>query len=229
MNPRNIKAWFRSASACLALDKIADAEDACSRGLEVDPSNTALKSLSSRIRNRKAALAQLSSASREREQRLAAEKAAIRAAFKVRHIPMRTTAQPPDTQDALPTLANPLDPQSTLSLPVLLLYPLAAQSDLIKAFEETHSLADHLAYILPGMQWDTSRAYVPETIECYIATPAGGLAKVGKKMALRKVLESGKAEVVDGVLRVYVVPKSDSEKWVSEFKVVLKRERGGGD
>jgi hypothetical protein len=229
MNPQNIKAWFRSASACLALDKIADAEDACSRGLEVDPSNTALRSLSFRIRSSKQTLAQVSTARREREQRLAAEKAAIRAAFKVRRIPTRTTAQPPDTQDALPTLANPLDPQSTLSLPVLLLYPLAAQSDLIKAFEETHSLADHLAYILPGMPWDTSKAYVPDSVECYIATPVGGLAKIGKKIALMKVLESGKAEVVDGVLRVYVTPKSEAEKWVSEFKVVLKREREDGD
>jgi tetratricopeptide repeat protein 4 len=228
MNPRNIKAWFRAASACLAVDRIDAAEDACRGGLEVDPSNPALKSLSSRIQSRKETLAQVSSARREREQRLAAEKATISAAFKLRRVPVRTSAQPPDTQDAMPTLADPLNPQSTLSLPVLLLYPLAAQSDLIKAFEETHSLADHLAYILPDMPWDTDRAYTPDIVECYIATPVGGVAKIGKKVTLKKVLESGKAEVVDGVLRVYVVPRSDAEKWINEFKVALKRERERG-
>ena len=228
MNPRNIKAWYRSASACLALDKTADAEDACSRGLEVDPLNAALRSLSTKIQVRKAQLLQEETTRREREKRIAAEQTSLDTAFKLRSIPIRTTSQPPDTQDATPTLSSPLDPASTLSLPVLLLYPRAGQSDLIKSFDETHSLADHLAYIMPDMPWDLAKAYAPDTVDCYIATPAGGAAKVGKKLALRKILESGKAEVVDGVLRVYVVPRLEAEEWLKEFKELVRRERERG-
>ncbi|KAJ3086626.1 40S ribosomal protein [Quaeritorhiza haematococci] len=35
LNPQNVKAWFRSARACLELDKISEALDCCDRGLKV--------------------------------------------------------------------------------------------------------------------------------------------------------------------------------------------------
>jgi hypothetical protein len=225
LNPRNIKAWYRSAAACFALDKIADAEDACSRGLEVDAANVSLKALASKIQIRKTMIAQQETAARERKERLAKQQYAMKAAFKQRKIIVRATRLPPDTQDAEPSLSNPLDPSSTLSLPVLILYPRAAQSDLIKAFEEIHSLGDHLGYILPDMPWDEDRAYQPASVDCYIATPQGGVAKVGKKIPLKKILESGKAEVVDGVFRVYIVPRTESDIFVAEFKKQVERER----
>lgn len=49
-------------------------------------------------------------------------------------------------------------------------------------------------------------------------TVAGGLIKVGKKMSLGKVLGSGKAEVVDGLVTVSVVPKEKTADWIEEFK-----------
>lgn len=225
LNQRNIKAWYRSASACLALDKISDADDACRRGLEVDPTNTALNPLSSKISARKATLAEQAYARRQHEERLTAEQSAIKTAFQERRIITRTTTRPPDTQDAAPSLSSPLDPASTLSLPVLLLYPQVAQSDLIKSFDETHTIAAHLAYILPDMPWDTDKAYSPDTVDCYVATPSGGVAKLGKKLTLQKVLESGKVEVVDGVLKLYIVPKIEAEAWVNNFKALAERER----
>jgi tetratricopeptide (TPR) repeat protein len=35
LNPKCIKAYYRSAKACRALEKVEDALDACNRGLEV--------------------------------------------------------------------------------------------------------------------------------------------------------------------------------------------------
>ncbi len=49
-------------------------------------------------------------------------------------------------------------------------------------------------------------------------TKTGGLIKVGKKIALAKILGSGKTEVVDGVVRVFVVPKARAEVWIEDFK-----------
>lgn len=165
---------------------------------------------------------------REREERIAKEKFAIKAAFKQRNILVRSTPRPPETLDAIPSLSDPLDPASTLSLPVLLLYPRAAQSDLIKAFDETHSISDHLSYVLHEMPWDEDKAYLPPLVDCYIATPQGGVAKVGKKIQLKKILDSGRAEVVDGVLRIYVVPRTETESWIAEFKKQVERERQMG-
>ncbi|KAJ9664829.1 HSP70/90 co-chaperone [Coniosporium apollinis] len=218
INPRNIKAYFRSATACLALDKLDEAADACSIGLSVDPQNSALKALSQKISARKAHLEQLERARREREQRKAAEAHTLAVALKARNIRTRTTARPPsDMEDAQIKLEAPLDPSSTLSIPVLLLYPLHAQTDFVKAFRESETLAEHLAYILP-VPWDEKGEYTAESVECYVETATGGLVKAGKKLPLSKILGSGKVELVDELLSVNVLPKGAAAAWIEEFK-----------
>lgn len=115
------------------------------------------------------------------------------------------------------SLASPLDPSSTLSLPVVLLYPAHLQSDFVKACRESESLGQHLAYVLPP-PWDRGGEYTPEGVECYVETAAGGLVKAGKKLPLLKILGAGKVEVVDGLVRVNVLPKAKAAAWIDEFK-----------
>ncbi|KAI9710879.1 MAG: hypothetical protein M1812_007331 [Candelaria pacifica] len=218
LNPSNVKAWYRSARACLALDKIPAALDACSRGLEIDPESNALKGLSEKIMERKAFVEGKERQTKEREERQKAEERALRLALKARNISTRTTAKPPETEDATIHLSpDSLSPTSILNLPVLLLYPLQAQTDFIKSYPETTSLAEHLSYILPP-PWDDDHEYGMENVECYMETKTGGLVKVGKKMALAKILGSGKVEIVDGVVRLFVVPKTRAEGWIEVFK-----------
>jgi hypothetical protein len=114
-------------------------------------------------------------------------------------------------------LDDPTDPASVLSFPVILLYPLHAQTDFIKEFREDESLEEHLSYILP-LPWDEDRQYLPDTTDCYMETIQGGLIKAGKKLSLLKLLSSGKLEVVDGLVRVSVVPKTKAAEWIEEFK-----------
>lgn len=217
MNPRNVKAWYRSATACFALDKIPEAEDACSRGLEVDPQNAALKTLSTKIAKRKKHLEDLERTRREREERKRNEEAALKSALKSRNIPTRTTSKPPEMEDAVICLEEPLNPASTLAFPVLLLYPLHLQSDFIKSFREDESVGQHLTYIMP-LPWDEQHEYMPEGVECYVETLSGGLIKAGKKMALLRILSSGKVEIVDGLLKVNVLPKAKAAKWIEDFR-----------
>jgi hypothetical protein len=217
LNPSNIKAWFRSASACLALDKIVEAEDACSRGLEVDAKSAALLGLQKKIQTRKVQVAKIEAARKAREEKARKEKYTLAQALKARNVPSRTTEQGPEMEDASLKLSDPLDPASTLIVPVLILYPLMAQSDLIKAFEETHSLLDHLSYILP-VPWDEQNEYPLDSVDCYMPTPTGGLIKAGKKLPLRKLLESGKVELVDNMLQVFVVPRSKAAEWIKTYK-----------
>ena len=115
------------------------------------------------------------------------------------------------------------DPTSTLHLPLMILYPLAAQSDFIKKVDETSSLGDHLSYILPP-PWDGKEAggdgeYADEAlVECYCETATGGLSKVGKKISMGKILGGGKIEVVDGLVVVNVLPKARAQEWIALWK-----------
>jgi hypothetical protein len=81
------------------------------------------------------------------------------------------------------------------------------QSDFIKVFYETETILDHLGYIFP-LPWDSAKEYKKETVDCYMETISGGLIKVGKKLSLLRILSSGKVEVVDGLIKIYVVPSA---------------------
>lgn len=218
MNPQNIKAYYRSASALYALDKIPEAEDACARGLVIDEKNKSLQTLSSKIASRKQMLELIAAKKKAEEERKKREELTLKVALRAREIRVRNTEQPPDMEDAsIRLVPDPLSPESNVEFPCVLLYPMDAQSDFIKAFNETNSVEDHLEYIFP-LPWDSKGEYTSESVECYMETATGGLIKVGKKLSLLKILTGGKVEVVDGLVRINVVPKSKAKAWIEEMK-----------
>ncbi|KAF9870369.1 tpr repeat protein [Colletotrichum karsti] len=225
LNPGNVKAYYRSSRALLRAGRIAEADDACARGLALDPENNALRAVARDIV--KAAEAADAKAKREAE-RVAGEKrraALLKAALAARTIRTRETAQPPEMEDArMKLVPDEDDPASSLSFPAVFLYPVHLESDFIKAFSERECLADHLSYILPT-PWDREGEYTVDGVECYMETVKGGLVKVGKKAVLLKVLSGGNVEVVDGIVRVYVVPSGKAKKWIEEFKVKKAAEK----
>ncbi|KAI1756936.1 TPR-like protein [Xylaria castorea] len=226
LNSKNIKAYYRSARAFLAVGRIAEADDACARGLAIDPSNNPLKTVARDIIKK----AEEASARQRREAERAAKERRremlIKAALKAREIRTRTTAQPPEMEDAgVKLVPDPDDPASHLCFPTVLLYPAHLESDFIKAFKETDSLADHLGYVFP-LPWDTEGAYTLAGVECYMETVTGGLIKLGKKVPLLKVLSGGKVEVVDEVVRIFALPKAQAAGWVEEFKMKKAAEKG---
>lgn len=201
----------------MALDKLSEAEWACDRGLALDSANAPLTMLKTKINTRKDYIASVARARQQREEKAASERATLALALKARNITTRTTEQPPDLEDAEMKLQDVMDPSSTLSFPVILLYPTDSQSDFIKSFSEREKLDQHLDYIFP-LPWDEKREYTVDNVEAYMETTVGGLIKVGKKMSLGKVLGSGKTDVVDGLVRVNVVPKAQAAGWIEEFK-----------
>ncbi|KAH7385067.1 putative Hsp70/Hsp90 co-chaperone CNS1 [Cadophora sp. MPI-SDFR-AT-0126] len=203
INPRNVKALYRSSKALLALDRIVEADDACARGLTIDPDNKALQLVAKEIIKRNEIVAARKKKDLEREQRKRLEAITLAAALKARNIKTH--------------------PTSTLSFPTVLLYPLHLESDFIKAFNETEPLGHHLSYILP-LPWDKSGEYTLTGVECYMETVTGGLIKVGRKVPLLKVLSEGNVEIVDEVVKIYVVPKPKAEVWVKEFKAKKAKE-----
>lgn len=218
LNPKNVKAWYRAAQACLALDKLDEAMDASESGLKYDPDNASLKATVEKIKARQAHNDAAQKARQAREDAKRAKAATLKYALKARGIPVRTTERPPEIPEAEIELENPNDASTTLSFPTMFLYPLNAQTDFIKAFREDESVGQHLSYIFP-LPWDEAHEYTPESVECYMETMEGGLIKAGKKMSLARLLSSGKVEVVDGLVRVTVVPKAKATTWIEEFKL----------
>lgn len=154
---------------------------------------------------------------KEREERLKLEAATLKLALRSRGIPTRETETKPEIPESAVALADPRDPASGLSFPVMLLYPAHAQTDFVKAFGEAEALGEHLEYIFP-LPWDEEGEYSVEGVEAYMETKEAGLVKVGKKVALGKVLGGGKVEVVDGLVRINVLPKGKVGTWIEEFK-----------
>ncbi|KAI5294910.1 hypothetical protein KEM52_002894 [Ascosphaera acerosa] len=227
LNPTNIKAYYRSATALLAVDRIEQAEDACARGLALDPANKALQAVAAKACARGAHLAELAAKKQAGEQRAARAALTLQTALRARGIRTRATAQPPHLDDAAMHLdPDPLAATSELVFPCVLLYPLDAQSDFIKAFRETQSIADHLAYILP-LPWDAAGDYAPDKVECYLETHTGGLIKAGKRMSLLKILSGGKVEVVDDIVTINVVPTAKAARFIAEFKARKAAEKSG--
>ncbi|KAI1143061.1 TPR-like protein [Hypoxylon sp. FL0543] len=228
LNDKNLKAYYRSAKAFLAVGRVEEADDACARGLALDQNNNPLKTVAREIIKKSEELAAKQKKENERIYREKRREMLVRAALKARNIKTRTTAQPPEMEDAkLQLVPDPDDPHSSLSFPAVLLYPAHLQSDFIKAFNETDTLADHLSYVFP-LPWDKAGEYTLADVECYMETLGGGLIKVGKKVPLLKMLSSGNVEVVDEVVRFFVLPKAKAAEWVREFKTKKAAEKGGG-
>lgn len=190
----------------------------CYRGLQIDSSNTALKKLSEKVQARVKVKNEQDRRKKAEIVRLRREKATLYAAIKSRNINMRGTAKPPDVEDAeIHLTPDPLSPKSTLVFPVILLYPMHNQSDFIKVFAEKDPIIDHLTYIMP-LPWDDNGVYSVDAVDCYMDTVTGGLVKVGKKKSLLEALSDQKTEVVDGLVRIHVVPSKLAPKWIEEVK-----------
>lgn len=220
INPLNVKAYYRSGMANFHLDKLPAASWSCDLGLKIDPTNKSLLLLSEKIQKRRDQIEKAEREQREREEKAHREKQTLALALKGRNIATRsTTTAPPQLEDAVVQLEDPTDAASTLSFPCLLLYPLHNQTDFIKSFAEDESVGQHLEYIFP-LPWDEDEQYMPEKVECYIETKTGGLVKAGKKMALLRILNTGKVEIVDSLLRINVVPSARAQEWVDNFKKI---------
>ncbi|GAO18153.1 uncharacterized protein UV8b_01190 [Ustilaginoidea virens] len=234
LNPANVKACYRSARALLAVGRVDEADAVCARGLALDAGNAALRQTAREVAARARELGDRSRREAERRAVRARREQLLRAALKARNIATRTTTKgqpPPEMGGAkLELVPDPDDPRSSLAFPALLLYPEDLESDFIRAFDERQTLGDHLSYVLP-LPWDRRGAYTLAGVSCYVETADGGVLKLGKRVPLLKVLGTGKVEVVDGLLRIYVLPNDRAAGWVETFKRAKKAElaaRQGG-
>ena len=242
MNPTSLKAFYRSASALFSLgNKNLDlALDACKRGLAIDSKEPSLLLLREKISAALAESKEKSQKNMERRRREMAENQTLQLALKKRGISMRTSKaakdRQPDLEDAVIRLEDPMNADSMLSFPLLILFPLSAQSDFIKSINEDDVLGDVLDMVLPP-PWDVDEGLYTSAGDVEVYAEKGsiggddqrkeedgakrGLLKVGRKMGLGRVLGAG-VDIVDGLAKVYVLPKNKAAGWVEEMKVRMQ-------
>ncbi|KAI8381258.1 uncharacterized protein BYT42DRAFT_299116 [Radiomyces spectabilis] len=212
MNPRHVKALYRSARALLALDRAQEAHDCCEHGLAVDPDNTALKAMKEKCIQRQEALEARQRRKEEKEKADREAKENLEKALKDRKIKIEVT-----DKEVREKASIVLDPETqTLSWPVFFLYPEYKESDYIQQFNETNTFMDHLEVMFEQpAPWDANHQYTPDNVEVYFENNQGlrpSLIKIGKKHPLGKILSLDQYVVTNGVPSFIILPKNSPFK-----------------
>ena len=190
----------------------------CYRGLKLDEENISMKTLLEKIQKRSRVKEEQDRKRRAERERIRQEHVTLARVLKARKIKVRGHSKTPDMADAILRLVpDPLSDESRLEFPTMMLYPMHNQSDFIKAFSEQDAILGHLDYLLP-LPWDDKKEYTEKSVSCYMDTTTGGIIKLGKKVPLREILAQDKVEVVDGLVRIYVVPQSLAPTWIEQLK-----------
>ncbi|EGO01608.1 hypothetical protein SERLA73DRAFT_85379 [Serpula lacrymans var. lacrymans S7.3] len=230
INAHSSKAYFRSSSALLALERVEEALDCCDHCLQFDRDNQGIKGVRERTVKMKEQKERKERERLERIQKEEEEKRRLKAAFDDRNLVSIINPQGPSDNPYKPHF-EPLN-NSELIFPVFFLYPQYATSDVISHFAENTHFSAHLILMFPpgapAPEWDKKGEYVVSDLVVYAMTHRKRLLKIGKRMTLRDVCNATKEkdgdakdglEIKDGCLTFVVLVKGDVEKnWVDEFK-----------
>ncbi|EKM80261.1 hypothetical protein AGABI1DRAFT_99870 [Agaricus bisporus var. burnettii JB137-S8] len=226
------KAFYRSALALLALDRVDEALDCCTRCLVFDPDNSGIKSVHDKALKAKQDKETRERSRQERIRREEEDRKILAAAYQARNI--IDMPKPDGSSNPYQPHWDPEDSsKSTLVIPVFFLYPQYATSDIVTEFVETTPFAAHLEVMFPPQapppEWDQNREYVDGKLSVYAMTRRKRLFKVGKNMTLLDIYKAVEAkvgepkdglELKDGCLTFVVLPKGTAveKNWVEEFK-----------
>ncbi|SCU95227.1 LANO_0E09692g1_1 [Lachancea nothofagi CBS 11611] len=224
INPQNIKCYYRVARAFHSLGNYDEAKQTLEFGLQLDPGNAALNALQAKIiqreEERKAYEANKLKEQKERE-RL---KTLLDASLILRNFKNIDTVSPPELlNEAKLYLEDKQDVQSQLIFPAMVFYPTSDEFDFIATVGELSTPEDLLGVLLqrPKEWFDQPihKDFTPKKLVGYMETEAGGLIKIGKKVNFHEVLKMQKPVVplFDRSLRIYFVPKNQSEDWLSRW------------
>ncbi|KAJ1852802.1 HSP70/90 co-chaperone [Coemansia sp. RSA 2703] len=223
--PNTPKALFRSARACLALEKFDEARECCKWALDVQPENQEVLKLQALIDQRQKAFERKVAEQKQREETRARQRAMLKEAIEIRK-GLTFDSSVARKKDSLPWESDSprqvhLDESSGhLLWPVFFLYPEAKESDFVERFDELHTLRDMLQVVLAEPPaWDDRRnpKYTIDNVDTFfLHRPVGGfdederLIKVDMNMPLASVLEHEKYVIRDGIPSFVVLPRNDS-------------------
>lgn len=216
----NVKACCRAGQAFLAIERLEEGRQILQYGLNIDTENQVILEALDLIKKKEQQVA--------KKKHLANEKllmeATLRRALELRGIQNIYSLRPTSFLDgATLKLEVPLDVESQLIFPAIVLYPTIDEFDCVEGLSELTQPIELLETLLSRPQeWfgdPKHKNFNTKSLECYLETISGGLVKIGKKVAFRSALMSDtlKAPLFDGGLRLYVVPKESFNTWIKTW------------
>lgn len=223
-NPKNLKCYYRMGKAFLALELLEEAQKSVEFGLQVDSSNKPLQSLLDIVLKKQEAKKEQNSKKEQEKQIREGMQIILENAMKLRKIiNVKSNESPEIVRDAKVSLEDPVDCESQLIFPALVLYPTTDEFDFVAQVSELTTVHELVSLIMERpeewFQQPGHENFSAKSLVSYMETEAGGLVKVGKKMVLHDILkmEKPRIPIFDGALKVYLVPKAESEGWLSKW------------
>ncbi|KAG7195748.1 uncharacterized protein KQ657_002131 [Scheffersomyces spartinae] len=213
---KNVKACYRLGKAFFAVERLPEAKEILQYGLLVEDDNQPMKELLAKIIEREQVIQQKQLQKEAQERERALRKSILDNAIQLRHYQIIKSKSPAQVlEDAHIRLEDPLDYESQLIFPAMILYPSTDEFDYVAETSELVTPNELLTMVL----LDRPKEWHLKNLECYMETVTGGLIKVGKKLAINEALmsEKSKAPLFDNGLRLYVIPKQDSPLWISKW------------
>ncbi|KAJ2065198.1 HSP70/90 co-chaperone [Coemansia sp. S146] len=233
IRPNTVKALFRSAKACIALEKFEEATECCKWGLNIEPDNKELAVLQLQVDR---AIARHERRIQEREERKRQKdliREQLKQAIEIRSDLVFDTSSDKKkrTEDKDVVIGSyPWENDSArqveldqttghLLWPVFFLYPESKESDFVEKFDESLTLRDMLQEVLAEPpHWDDRQRpkYTLDTVDTYfLSRPVGGfdederLVKVSMDARLGVILNNEKYVIRDGIPSFVVLPRND--------------------
>lgn len=204
----NEKARYRGLQAFAHLRKYVEGQVAAGDAPDTPEFNELRKEMEAGIQREEAV-----SCAQVRKERQANT---LRAALAQRKIHITKTGSPPEMHGVEMSLEDGEVATSTLFLPVVIVYPLAAQTDLVTAWPEGSTPREQLEVVLPDLPWDAKKEYVH--VKTFMETHTQGLISVGMDAPLLAALQHSSIHVQDGVVRLLVAPDSQTQVFVETWK-----------
>ncbi|KAI8069975.1 hypothetical protein BC940DRAFT_236110 [Gongronella butleri] len=220
LNPKNVKALYRSARALFILDRLDEAYDCCVHALDLDADNAAVKQVQAKIKTRIDTLKRKEEAKELKAAEAQQAKARLSQALLKRNVRMNVTDK------AMTDAANIQYDHETdqLSWPVFFLYPEHKESDYIQQFDEHSTFQDHIDIMLEQpAPWDPQHIYNPRNVQVYFENNQGlnpSLIKIGNKLPLSRILALDQYVVQNGVPSFILLPKTGSfrDEFIAKYK-----------
>ncbi|CCK68074.1 HSP70/90 family co-chaperone CNS1 KNAG_0A03950 [Huiozyma naganishii CBS 8797] len=224
INPMNLKCFYRMGKAFLALGKFKEAHDAVSFGLKIDEENVPLKNLLAVIAKRETERKEYDEKKLKEKEFQENKKLLLKDALELRNLTnLKTSKRSALLGDAHIKLEDPMDFESQVIYPALVMYPTTNEFDFIAEVGELTTVQELLDLVMDRPQeWfdmPNHQNFSAKKLVAYMETKSGGLIKAGKKLSFHDILkkETPDVPVLDDAIKIYFVPKVDSEEWVSKW------------
>ncbi|GAV50140.1 hypothetical protein ZYGR_0S02740 [Zygosaccharomyces rouxii] len=234
-NPKNMKCYYRIAKAFYQLNKLDEAKESVKFGLTIDSENKSLQTLEGVIDRKQQELHEAKVKRLEEKQKKENLQFIFNGALRMRNIDNVATEKPSElVQEAGISLEDPLDPQSQLIFPAIIMYPTTDEFDFVAQVGELTTVQELIELIMQRppewFQIPGHENFQVKSLLGFMETQSGGLVKVGKKVAFHDILKKQTPHIpmFDHAIKIYLVPKSESEQWVSQWdktKALQRRQK----